>query len=208
MKNKMTYNKEYEERVFKQYPSLKEFWANYQRKLLNNFITQEKWFDAIENSDVDFLNQLIEEAKKRYQKWLSDEIMNTKTFKYYVLMYLGNCYWYFDAKTDRSKVLDKKVEQNLRDKGYSAEDIAKIFVSKRYRYYLEEAFSYKAKENKVQIIDEAISKVDEFIGTENEFCLDENISELQQEWGRKTGNPKKNELLQTKGKFLKERLLS
>ena len=201
--------KKYEEKVVKEFPFLQETKEGWQRMLFKSMVTTEKWFDAIENEDVDFLNQLMEASKKRCQQWLSDEVMNTQIFKYYSLIYCGNGLWYFWTTIGRSKILDKKIEQGLKDRGYSVEDIAKILASRWYRGCLEDTFDWGTQEEKEQIIDEAMPKAWKYLREweEGEFVLDEELSELVDERGQ-PGNRKGRELASTKKSFLKEWMFS
>jgi len=217
-----TIENKYEERVFEQYPHMREeiyrgggskntITSKWEKQLFDNLVTQEKWYDAIENKDVNFLNQLLKESKTRYQKWLSNEVMDTITFKCYSLMYRWKCYWYFWAETERTKNLDKEIEQSLRNKGYSEEEVAGIFMSKRYKQCLEEHLSNGIKEEiKSQVIGLSMLKVDEFIEDKNNVnkadIIDEYLIELSHERG--LINESKKDLVFTKGGFLKERLSS
>lgn len=178
------------------------------KRIFDVLMNNAEWLDAIDTEDKAALDKLFQNIKKKHQKWLSDLVMNTKVFKYYTLIYLGSPHGYFWARKHRTKEIDKKVEQSLKSQWYVADEIAKIFASKRYVYHLEEFLIYEAKKSESldEYISTAAAKADEYCIWNEDYIIDSSLTSLVEE--RSPINRSERKFLPEKISFLKERLLS
>lgn len=142
----------------KRQQKLRDQWVRMPTQALwDNLNETEEFVSLIESWKEDEFFNII---KKKYQKWLSDEVFNYEKIKKYAKDMIWDLYWYFASpKGFRSPEIDIYLETKMKEKWMTIQQITEYLCSYDIRKTIELYDFNLWEQYKKEFIDELIATI-------------------------------------------------